>query len=143
MTTLHQIVENAKEELLDWLRDNPDGDINDQISEIADSNVPVYNVDRLTLLQELLSLAYVDDPGLLPLNAGVFDILGVSIYEYIANKLYKYANELNDMICTCEWCREKYLNDVHHRNHFEKENNRDLADKYCSLTCYVEAENEN
>lgn len=60
--TLKQLIREAEEELRDWALDNPHmlkiGDDDDQIHQIADSLVPVYAHDLLSLLNNDASLAY-------------------------------------------------------------------------------------
>lgn len=73
------------------------------LNEIADSNVPIYNREKVECLLDDFSLAEVEDEGLISGVTNVFDILGVSIYERL---LYIAHDEYGEIESTYETCGE-------------------------------------
>jgi len=101
MSELYKTLKNAKEELLEWITENPDDDEpHDRIFEIADSYVPVYNYDLLQWASENLDFA-VDKPELGPAFDGSptpINIIAANIFEYIESELWEYWHNERDNI---------------------------------------------
>jgi len=96
--TLYEIITAAKEELAERIND-ADTDIIDEsdiIHEIADSSVPVYNNDLISLAYHDMSLA-VDEPELGPAFDGTptpINIIAANVYEAITAALYELLYDL-------------------------------------------------
>lgn len=66
----------------------PHGD-DDNLHELIDGLVPVYNADRAKLLADCPNLAYaIEDAGLIDTSDGIdiFQVLGVAIYSHLHSK---------------------------------------------------------
>ena len=57
----------------------------DIIHEMADSNVPAYNYDRLLLACDDLWLGYPSESGLTHDCENAYEIIGINIYEHLLN----------------------------------------------------------
>lgn len=106
--SLHGIVEDAKEELLDNLVNYGDWPRypQDKITEVTDSNVPIYTSDLLRLGARHLHLA-TSTPELGPAFDGSptpANIIAANIFEHIQGELYTYLHELEEK-------RDEYLGD--------------------------------
>ena len=107
MDKLYQLVEDAKEELKDEVLEHG-GDIDDLISEIADSSVPIYYGDIIQMAADNLDLA-TDVPELGPAFGGEAtpcNIIAANIYEHISNALYGYKDELEELLTAKEELEE-------------------------------------
>lgn len=100
--TLHQLVDDAIDELREWRKDNPSEEPHDQIFEITDSSVPVYTGDLLRLAADNLHLA-TDEPELGPANGCNFDgtpspvnIIAANVFEHIEAALWEAWREMED-----------------------------------------------
>jgi len=92
---LFEIIKQAKDELAERF-DASEPYRSDLIHEIADSSVPVYNHDLITLAYNDMNLA-VDEPELGPAFDGTptpCNIIAANVYEAIANELYQTLYEL-------------------------------------------------
>lgn len=94
------IIDSAKEELRERVRDYPQEDTHDIIFEIADSSVPVYTADILDLLNDSeygYSLG-IDVPELGPAFDGAANapnIIAANLYELVSNELHELERELS------------------------------------------------
>ena len=77
---------------------------NDILNEIADSNVPIFNRDRVELLLDDMSLSEVDDPGLIEGVTDIYQILGVSIYEKLIQIAHKEFENIRYDYEVCYEC---------------------------------------
>jgi len=71
----------------------------DLLSELADSFIPVYYQELAACLADDPSLAYVDDPGLMDVSKGIYQIIQTAIYERLiqaANEAYENFPESDD-----------------------------------------------
>lgn len=101
--TLHQLVNDAIEELREWRKEHPECDEpHDQIHAIADSSVPVYTHQLLQLAADNCHLA-TDEPELGPANGCNFDgtpspvnIIAANVYEHIEAALWEAWREMED-----------------------------------------------
>lgn len=91
MDTLDDLIKDAIAELKERLSDDSNQDENDLIFEIADSSVPVYNYDILSLALDDLDLALSE-----PENGPAFDgtstpinIIAANVFEAIESALYE------------------------------------------------------
>jgi hypothetical protein len=93
---LEELVNDAIEELREWVIENSGEEVHDVITEITDSSVPVYNYAILQLALDNLHLA-LDEPELGPAFDGSptpINIIAANIYEYINQALWDaYENE--------------------------------------------------
>ena len=107
---LQDLIDGAIEEFKDRIADNPDyyrggGEPHDDISEIADSSVPVYHSDLLELAIGDNELA-TSEPEIGPAFDGAptpVNIIAGNVYEAIEAGLWEYWNENKDEI-TAERC---------------------------------------
>jgi len=95
---LFEIIAQAKEELEERISDTDIDiiDASDAIHEIADSSVPVYNNDLISLAYHDMSLA-VDEPELGPAFDGTptpCNIIAANVYEAITAALYELLYDL-------------------------------------------------
>ena len=94
------------EERIEWNLDNGhyDGfsreqileDLQDSSSELIDGELPIYYHDMAKLLAENTRFADVEDFGLLPENPTVWDIITMSVYEWLSSEFYQLACEAVD-----------------------------------------------
>ena len=94
---LFEIIRDAKQELIERF-DASEPYPEDAVHEIADSAVPVYNHDLITLAYNDMNLA-VDVPELGPAFNGEptpCNIIAANVYEAIANELYQLLYELQE-----------------------------------------------
>ena len=96
---LDQIVEDAIEELRAWAKENPDEtEPHDQISEIADSSVPVYHSDLLRLAADKIHLG-IDEPELGPAFDGKptpVNIIAANVFEHVERALWDAWKEIEE-----------------------------------------------
>jgi len=93
MTTLRELVKGAIDELKDYGLNSWD-EPHDAISEISDSNVPVYTSNILQLAADNIELA-TDKPELGPAFDGSptpINIIAANIYEYLESELWDAWN---------------------------------------------------
>lgn len=98
MSDLQELIDDACQELQDWMNDNQGDSPDDQIPEIADSSVPVYYGDLLDLAQSDISLATTE-----PELGAAFDgsntacnIIASCVYERLTAELWDYYKEHED-----------------------------------------------
>jgi hypothetical protein len=80
----------------------------DTLHEIADSNIPIYNADRVECLLSDLSLADADDPGGIEGVTNIFDILAWTIYERLIVAAYEEWESIKEDYAECSECGEWY-----------------------------------
>ena len=68
----------------------------DMLDEYIDSAIPIYYSDQIECLASDHDLATVSDPGLLPENASVYDIVVASIYEHLSSIAYEWLQEVQE-----------------------------------------------
>jgi hypothetical protein len=68
--------------------------LNDMSGEIIDNNLPIYYSDMAKLLAENTRFADVDDSGLLPENPTVWDIITMSVYEWLSGEYHELCEEV-------------------------------------------------
>ena len=79
------------EESIKWNKDNEeDYEIDDLITETADSNIPIYTYDLLQYASNNFDLIQPND--LTSDNPDVTQIITMNIYELLIDKLYNYIN---------------------------------------------------
>ncbi len=61
--------------------------------EIIDENIPIYYSYLASLLANDIRFADVDDPGLLPENPTVWNIISVAVYEYLNENFQECVEE--------------------------------------------------
>lgn len=108
--TLRSIIEDAKESLVELMdggenalrKGHPSDDL---ISEVADGAVPVYNYDRISVLQSSSEL-WCDRPDLASDDSDIIDLIGFAIYEAVEQALYQYVRDLGEepVQCTVDDC---------------------------------------
>lgn len=89
--TIDDLIKDAIAELRERLFDDSNQDENDLILEIADSSVPVYNYDILSLALDDLDLA-LSEPDIGPAFDGTptpVNIIAANVFEAIESALYK------------------------------------------------------
>ena len=93
-TTMYQLEKDLIEELNDNKKEILEHKYSsDLITEYADGYVPIYNSDLIDVLGSDHTLSEVDDPGLLPQNPNVHDIIRTSIYEKLIGVAYEWLND--------------------------------------------------
>jgi len=113
----------------------------DEIHEIVDSNVPIYNTE---LLEEVVHYDSLSDQGLLPKNPDIYDFARVTIYEGLCEAAYEAFNEveqeyeemieeLDNLLEVCDDAQEDYdcADDDDDKQEFSEilaDAERDLAD---------------
>jgi hypothetical protein len=85
--TMYQLEKNLIDELNDNKQEILEND--DLIHEYVNSNIPVYNFDRLQLACDDLWLGYPSESGLSEGCDNAYDIIATNIYE----KLSQVAND--------------------------------------------------
>ena len=148
MSGLQNDVNNAKEELESWIKENPyDNDPGDFIFETTDSSVPIYNSDILQYANNNSSLS-VDTPELGPAFDGSptpINIIAANIFEYINNELWIYWNDERDNILDdlkneiTEWIDE-YVNDKDDPLDLSEEHDVENYVKYLVKEFYTDIE---
>ena len=79
----------------------------DFLSELMDSSVPVYNSDRLDLVNDNHDLAYADGNALDLMSQpveSIYDFLAITIYCALEDEANKYVNWLKDSEVECNDC---------------------------------------
>jgi hypothetical protein len=103
------LVENMQSEIKDEYleRKGNTRDFSDFLSELVDSSVPVYNSDRLDLVNDNHDLAYADGNALdlmaEPVES-IYDFLAITIYCALEEEANKYVQELEDSEVECSEC---------------------------------------
>lgn len=75
-------------------RDELIDELNAMSGEIIDNNLPIYYSDMAKLLAENTRFADVDDSGLLPENPTVWDIITISVYEWLSSEYHALCEEV-------------------------------------------------
>jgi hypothetical protein len=78
----------------DMDRDQIMDELNDMSGEIIDNNLPIYYSDMAKLLAENTNFASVDDEGLLPENPTVWNIITMSIYEFLSSEYHSLCEQV-------------------------------------------------
>jgi hypothetical protein len=85
MPTLNELKESLIEELEDKRTEILSSRYpEDLVCEMIDGWVPIYNHELVECLSDDISLAYVEDSGLLPECSDVFQIISIAIYEQLS-----------------------------------------------------------
>ena len=89
--TMYQL----EKDLIDELNDNKKEilDNEDLLHEYVDSNVPVYNYNRLQLACDDLWLGYPSGSGISKGCNNAYDIIGNNIYEKLMEKAQSWLND--------------------------------------------------
>lgn len=123
----------------------------DEIHEIVDGNIPVYNTE---LLEEVKYYDKLSDNGLLPQNPDIYDFARVTIYEGLCEVAYEAFNEveheyeemieeLDNFLEACEDAQEDYDNADDEDEDDKQEFSEILADAESELEHAIkEYENE-
>jgi len=82
--------------MVDVDRDSIMDELNDMSNEIIDNNLPIYYSDMAKLLAENTNFASVDDEGLLPENPTVWNIITMSIYEWLSSEYHSLCEQAID-----------------------------------------------
>mgnify|MGYP001581457110 CR=1 FL=1 len=97
--TIYDMLDSAKEELAERIRDYPDEDPVDMIHEIADGSVPVYFHELIMVCEA----ARGDEWSSLWLEPSEFDgsptpvnILAGNLYNLVSNALHEYLQAKED-----------------------------------------------
>lgn len=77
-----------RDELIDMLQDLD--------HEIIDNELPIYYSDMAKLLAENTNFATVEDEGLLPENPTVWDIITMSVYEFLQGEYHGICCDVVD-----------------------------------------------
>lgn len=77
----------------DMSHDEIMSELQDMSGEIVDNNLPIYYSDMAKLLAENTRFADVDDYGLLPENPSVWDIVTMSVYEWLSSEYYSLCEQ--------------------------------------------------
>lgn len=83
-----EIEDMDRDELIDMLQDLS--------GEIIDGELPIYYSDMAKLLAENTNFAHVDDEGLLPENPSVWDIITMSVYEFLSGEYHGICCDVVD-----------------------------------------------
>lgn len=78
----------------DMSRDEIMDELNDMSGEIIDNNLPIYYSDMAKLLAENTRFADVDDSGLLPENPSVWNIITMSVYEWLSGEYHSLCEQV-------------------------------------------------
>ncbi len=106
MSALDDLIKESIEELREWCKENPDlMDWEDQIHEIADSQVPVYNGDRMACAADPeiwnRQSEMVDGWGRLR-PGDLVDHVGILIYEVLEENLCLEMEEIKQEMADAE-----------------------------------------
>lgn len=77
-----------RDELIDMLQDCD--------HEIIDGELPIYYSDMAKLLAENTNFATVEDEGLLPEKPSVWDIITMSVYEFLSGEYHGICCDVVD-----------------------------------------------
>ena len=77
-------------------RDQVLEDLQDSSGEMIDGELPIYYHDMAKLLAENTRFADVDDSGILPENPTVWDIITMSVYEWLSSEFFELACDAVD-----------------------------------------------
>ena len=112
METLQSCIDNAIETLKEWWEDGEcrhARDIEDDIYEIADGAVPIYNSDLLEVAADSPMVAMAE-PECGPAFDGTptpINIIAANIYEAITEALHIAARDLEEEADIAEWEAEE------------------------------------
>ena len=105
MTTLYELEQYAKENLLEYFECDDEDNVldfgqypEDNVHDVADGLVPVYTSDLMQLAADNLLLA-IDEPELGPAFDGSHtpaNIVAANIYEHLERILFEYLYELQE-----------------------------------------------
>lgn len=84
----NEIEDMDRDELIDMLQD--------LYHEIIDNELPIYYSDMAKLLAENTNFATVEDEGLLPENPTVWDIITMSVYEFLSGEYHGICCDVVD-----------------------------------------------
>ena len=89
--TMHQL----EKDLIDELNDNKKEILDNEnlLHEYVDSNVPVYNYNRLQLACDDLWLGYPSESGISEGCNNAYDIIAHNIYEKLMEKAQSWLND--------------------------------------------------
>ena len=79
-----------RDELIDMLQDLD--------HEIIDGELPIYYSDMAKLLAENTNFATVEDEGLLPENPTVWDIITMSVYEFLRGEYHGICDVVDELL---------------------------------------------
>lgn len=71
-------------------------DLQDNSCEMIDGELPIYYHDMAKLLAENTRFADVEDSGILPENPTVWDIITMSVYEWLSGEFFELACDAVD-----------------------------------------------
>ena len=91
---LNDLISNTIDEFKEEYKNY--SDINDAITEIADSNTPIYYYDYAQYLANNFNLGHTESEFE---SKTPFDIIRDNIYNELYNALYNYVNENNSLKC--------------------------------------------
>ena len=101
--TIYDMLDDAKEELAERIRDHPDEDHVDAIHEIADSFVPVYFHELVmvcaTAYGDAWSSLWLEQSEIGPAFDGSptpVNILAGNLYDLVSNALHEYLQAKED-----------------------------------------------
>jgi hypothetical protein len=77
-------------------RDQVLEDLQDDSNEMIDGELPIYYGDMAKLLAENTRFADVEDSGILPKNPTVWDIITMSVYEWLSSEFFELACDAVD-----------------------------------------------
>jgi hypothetical protein len=80
----------------DMSRDEIMDELNDMSGEIIDNNLPIYYSDMAKLLADNTNFATVEDEGLLPEKPTVWDIITMSVYEFLNGEYHGITCDVVD-----------------------------------------------
>ena len=103
------LVESMREEIKNeyLAQDGDTRNMSDFLGELIDGLVPVYNSDRLDLVNDNHDLAYADSNSLDLMHdpvESIYDFLAVTIYCALEEEANKYINDLDDDVVRCGRC---------------------------------------
>lgn len=135
--TLETLKEEIRDELL--AQDGSTRRMDEFISELVDGSVPVYNGDRLAMVDDKPDLAYADGEAIELMGTpveSIYDFLGITIYVELQREAYKILDKLEDSIVRCGQC------DCIIEIDDEKEDCTSEKDDTLCQACYDEKEEE-
>ena len=84
----NEVEDMDRDELIDMLQELD--------HEIIDNELPIYYSDMAKLLAENTNFATVEDEGLLPENPTVWDIITMSVYEFLQGEYHGICCDVVD-----------------------------------------------
>lgn len=92
--TMHDLTERVEDDIKDQFEAMiEDPHYSDTLHEICDGAIPIYNSELAACLADDPGLAEVDDPGLLPTNPSVWQIIQTAIYEQLSQHAHQFFEE--------------------------------------------------